>query len=148
MTDAIEKLIEAAEVVLPIIDRNTDEVNALRDAIAPARAELERMREEVERAKQEVEICHARETCCCGDYMKGHSAYSGHSPVSMYDWSLHKVEEERDRLRAEIRAAEREACLRDIDAVAFEAKAAFGELWALDRIRARIRARADKEGER
>lgn len=43
---------------------------------------------------------------------------------------------------AAIRAAEREACLRDIDAVAFEGRAAFGEMWAIDRIRIRIRARA------
>ncbi len=42
----------------------------------------------VETARLEVEQCHAKSTCCCGDYMKQHTGYDGHSPVAMYDYAL------------------------------------------------------------
>ena len=75
----VEKLIEAAEVVLPIIDRDTDAVNALRDAIAPARAEWEKMRGE------------------CAMVLAGNDAL---------EFQLRNLAMENDRLRAEL-AAER-----------------------------------------
>ena len=40
----------------------------------------------IEALRKEVEDCHAKSTCCCGDYIKDHSAYSGHTPVSMFDY--------------------------------------------------------------
>ena len=63
-------------------------VSVAADAITRAEAaEAER-----DRFKLEVEQCHAKSTCCCGDYMKQHSDYSGHSPVSMYDYVLDGAE--------------------------------------------------------
>ena len=52
MTDAIEKLIEAAEKT--VAGTYLDEMRPLRIAIAPARAEWERMRADKERLRQEV----------------------------------------------------------------------------------------------
>ncbi len=54
---------------------------------------------ERDRLKLEIEQCHAKSTCCCGDYMKHHSTHSGHNPVSMYDSALFNIETERDRLK-------------------------------------------------
>ncbi len=56
-------------------------------------------RSELDRAEREVEQCHAKAACCCGDYMKGHSAFSEHSPKSMYDYALELMEGERDEVR-------------------------------------------------
>lgn len=55
-------------------------------------AAVEALRERVETARLEVEQCHAKSTCCCGDYMKQHSAYNGHTPVAMYDYALDGAE--------------------------------------------------------
>jgi hypothetical protein len=72
--------------------------------IATARAELfaaaPAMTAERDRLGLEIEQCHAKSTCCCGDYMKHHSTYSGHNPVSMYDNALFNIEAGRDRLAA------------------------------------------------
>ena len=54
---------------------------------------------ERDRLRLEIEQCHAKSTCCCGDYIKHHSTHSGHNPVSMYDSDLFNVETERDRLK-------------------------------------------------
>ena len=51
-------------------------------------AAVEALRARVETARLEVEQCHAKSTCCCGDYMKQHTGYDGHSPVAMYDYAL------------------------------------------------------------
>lgn len=126
VTDAITKLIEAADDIAERgVTASATMHHRLATAIAPARAGWAYTQGELKAATREVAIQRKQ--------LRDDRAMFG---------------AETTRLRAEIRAAEREACLRDIDAVAFEAKAAFGELWALDRIRARIRARADKEGER
>lgn len=69
-----------------------DQANAELFAAAPETAA------ERDRLRLEIEQCHAKSTCCCGDYMKHHSTYSGHNPVSMYDNALFNVEAERDRL--------------------------------------------------
>ncbi len=65
-------------------------------AAAPATAA------ERDRLQLEIEQCHAKSTCCCGDYMKHHSTHSGHNPVSMYDSALFNIEAERDRLKVVI----------------------------------------------
>ena len=57
-------------------------------ACRAAIAAVEALRERVETARLEVEQCHAKSTCCCGDYMKQHTGYDGHSPVAMYDYAL------------------------------------------------------------
>lgn len=49
--------------------------------------------DKVEALKAEIELCHAKSTCCCGDYVKDHNMGSGHSPVSMYDQALAAAEE-------------------------------------------------------
>ena len=48
---------------------------------------------EVECLKAEVEQCHAKATCCCGDYVKYHSVSTGHTPLSMYDYDLQNMGE-------------------------------------------------------
>lgn len=102
MTGAIEKLIEAAEVALRIVDRNTFEVNGLRAAIAPARAELERMRE------CEQETVEAR--LYVWPLITSRTPYPK-VPTPPYEgWRgigemLREVLDERDSLRAELAAA-------------------------------------------
>lgn len=49
--------------------------------------------------RAELEQCHAKSTCCCGDYVKDHGMGSGHSPVSMYDHALDNANNEIKRLR-------------------------------------------------
>ena len=49
----------------------------------------------------ELEQCHAKSTCCCGDYVKDHGMGSGHSPVSMYDYALDNANAEIERLKTE-----------------------------------------------
>ena len=56
--------------------------------------------------KNEVEQCHAKETCCCGDYVKQHTIDHGHIPVSMYDWDLFNVMQKVERLQQVVIAAE------------------------------------------
>jgi hypothetical protein len=43
----------------------------------------------------------------CGDYVDHHSMGSGHSPVSMYDYSLSRAEEENELLKARVTQLER-----------------------------------------
>ncbi len=63
------------------------------------------LRKRVAATQLEVEQCHAKSTCCCGSYMKQHSAYDGHTPVAMYDYAF-------DRANTRAEAAEaREADL-------------------------------------
>ena len=50
------------------------------------------------KAEAEVQQCHAKATCCCGDYVKGHDAGHGHTPVSMYDYALDNAEADNARL--------------------------------------------------
>ena len=64
---------------------------------------------ERDRLIEEIEQCHAKATCCCGDYMKDHSTYSGHSAVSMYDHSLFEAHEEIDRLKESNKELAKEA---------------------------------------
>jgi hypothetical protein len=49
----------------------------------------------------------AKVTCMCGDYVKDYGYSSGHSPVSMYDYSLSHAEEENERLKARVEQLER-----------------------------------------
>ena len=51
--------------------------------------------------RKELEQCHAKATCCCGDYIKNHTIDAGHSPVSMYDYALDGAITERDEARRE-----------------------------------------------
>jgi hypothetical protein len=52
------------------------------------------------RLQAELEQCHAKSTCCCGDYVKDHGMGSGHAPVSMYDYAIDNANAEVERLRA------------------------------------------------
>lgn len=56
----------------------------------------------VRELEAEVEECHAKATCCCGDYMKTHASPigCGHSPVSMYDYALDNALEELAALKS------------------------------------------------
>lgn len=76
----------------PINNADIQRANCRLIAAAPETAA------ERDRLQLEIEQCHAKSTCCCGDYMKQHSTYSGHSPISMYDNALSNIEAERDRL--------------------------------------------------
>jgi hypothetical protein len=55
---------------------------------------------------KELEQLQAQLTCMCGDYVNHHSMGSGHSPVSMYDYSLDKADEENNRLKAKVEQLE------------------------------------------
>ncbi len=59
-------------------------------------AAVEALREQVEIARLEVLQCHAKSTCCCGDYIREHSVYAGHTPVAMYDYVLDRAETRAD----------------------------------------------------
>jgi hypothetical protein len=52
--------------------------------------------------KEQIEQLEAKLTCMCGDYVNHHSMGSGHSPVSMHDYSLSRAEEERDQLKRQV----------------------------------------------
>ena len=54
-------------------------------------------------------------TCMCGEYVNHHSMEAGHSPVSMYDYSLSRSEEENERLKARVDQLENNSrrCFRD-----------------------------------
>ena len=52
--------------------------------------------------KERMEQLEAKVTCMCGDYVDHHSMGSGHSPVSMYDYSLSRAEDENERLKARV----------------------------------------------
>jgi hypothetical protein len=54
-----------------------------------------------------MEQLEAKVTCMCGDYVNRHSFDSGHSPVSMYDYSLSRAEEENQQLKARVEQLER-----------------------------------------
>jgi hypothetical protein len=43
----------------------------------------------------------------CGDYINHHSMEAGHSPVSMYDYSLSRAEEENEQLKKRVEQLER-----------------------------------------
>jgi hypothetical protein len=51
--------------------------------------------------KEQMEQLEAKLTCMCGSDAS-HSCYEGHSPVSMYDYSLSRAEEENERLKARV----------------------------------------------
>jgi hypothetical protein len=57
--------------------------------------------------KERMEQLEAKLTCMCGDYVDHHSIGSGHSPVSMYDYSLSRAEEENQQLKATVAGLER-----------------------------------------
>ena len=63
--------------------------------------------EKVLPVKEQLEQLEAKLTCMCGDYVDHHSMGSGHSPVSMYDYSLGRVEEENERLKKRVEQLER-----------------------------------------
>lgn len=65
---------------------------------------FDELKEFLSEKDREIEICHARETCCCGDYVKQHSAYDNHSPVSMYDHALDRAEQRIRELEGQIDA--------------------------------------------
>ena len=76
-----------------------DAVEALREQLAVdldqmihMKKMIEALREQVKTTRLEVEQCHAKSTCCCGDYIKDHSIYDGHTPVAMYDYALDGAE--------------------------------------------------------
>jgi hypothetical protein len=45
--------------------------------------------------KERMEQLEAKVTCMCGDYVDHHGYHSGHSPVSMYDYSLSRAPRKR-----------------------------------------------------
>lgn len=53
-------------------------------------------------AAKHIEQLQAKLTCMCGDYVDHHSMGSGHSPISMYDYSQQNLEDENKQLKAEI----------------------------------------------
>jgi tetrahydromethanopterin S-methyltransferase subunit G len=57
--------------------------------------------------KEQLEQLEAKVTCMCGDYVNHHSMEAGHSPVSMYDYSLSRAEEENERLKKRVEQLER-----------------------------------------
>lgn len=68
--------------------RQWEKVGHNHDLLKEAITAIEALRERVETARLEVEQCHAKSTCMCGDYVKQHSGYNGHTPVAMYDYAL------------------------------------------------------------
>lgn len=48
---------------------------------------------EVEQLQKLVQQLYDKMTCMCGSYMD-HSAWEGHTPVSMYDYALDQANEE------------------------------------------------------
>jgi BMFP domain-containing protein YqiC len=61
----------------------------------------------IARQVKRLEQLEAKLTCMCGDYVDHHSMGSGHSPVSMYDYSLSRAEEENELLKARVTQLER-----------------------------------------
>jgi hypothetical protein len=51
---------------------------------------------------KEMEQLEAKLTCMCGDYADHHSMGSGHSPVSVYDYSLDRAEEDNKQLKGRV----------------------------------------------
>jgi BMFP domain-containing protein YqiC len=64
-------------------------------------------KEKVLPVKERMEQLEAKLTCMCGDYVNHHSMEAGHSPVSMYDYSLSRAEEENERLKERVAQLER-----------------------------------------
>ena len=71
--------------------------------LQPTRDEVDLLFAVLDAAKSEVEQCHAKSTCCCGDYVKGHGTGSGHSAVSMYDYALDNSLADNTRLRTAVK---------------------------------------------
>lgn len=71
-----------------------------------ARIDAERKRADA--AVAEVEQCHAKSTCCCGDYLIDHAGAMdcGHSPVSMWTNDLVRMTKDRDALAERVTALE------------------------------------------
>lgn len=63
-----------------------------------AELDAEAAQEQVKKAWLEIEQCHAKSTCCCGDYIKQHSTCAGHTPVAMYDYALDIAEAQKVEL--------------------------------------------------
>ena len=94
----LAELFAAAPATAAERDRLLKERETTNAVVEMGIVKIDELRDERDRLRLEIEQCHAKSTCCCGDYMKQHSTHSGHNPVSMYDHALFNVEAERDRL--------------------------------------------------
>jgi hypothetical protein len=63
-------------------------------------------KEKLAPVKEHLEQLEAKLWCMCGDRVDHHSMGSGHSPVSMFDHSLGRMEEENLQLKRRVEQLE------------------------------------------